>query len=57
MDKVFTVCYGQKKEWKSREEALLEFSDAVLESDGREKSRYANVLAKLVLGMRVCADE
>lgn len=48
--------YGQEKQW-NREEAISYFATAVLECDGSEKERYANILAQLNLGSNYCYDE
>lgn len=53
---VTVVTYGKEKRW-NREEAISFFANAVLECDGSEKERYANVLAQLCLGNNYCSDE
>ncbi|MCD8098035.1 MAG: DUF4314 domain-containing protein [Lachnospiraceae bacterium] len=53
---VTTVCYGEKKIWKTRIEALKFFWQAVQECDGSERDRYINVYTKLKLGFDVCSD-
>ena len=57
MDSVITICYGQKQEWKSRNEAMLFFLQGILECDGSEKERYETILTKLMLGSKECSDE
>ena len=47
--------YGQEKRW-NREEAINFFANAVLECDGSEKERYANILAQLCLDSEYCDE-
>lgn|SRR5574344_1888265 len=54
IDTVKTICYNKEQVWDSREEAMKFFLDAMIGSDGSEKERYANIFAKLKLGMEVC---
>ena len=57
LDAVKTICYNKEQEWDSREEAMKFFLDAMMESDGSERERYAIIFAKLKLGMEVCDDD
>ena len=57
MDKVTTICYGQKKEWDDRWEAVEFFKEGVMACEGSEAERYTAILLKLIAGMDVCSDE
>ena len=57
MDKVTTICYGQKKEWADRWDAVDFFKEGVLACDGSERERYEIILLKLLAGERECSDE
>ena len=57
MDKVVTICYGERKEWKHRDEAMKFFMQGILESDGSERERYEIILTRLMLGLKECSDE
>ena len=56
MDRVTTICYGQKKEWDDRWEAVDFFKEGVMACDGAEKERYTNILLKLLAGETECSD-
>ena len=51
-----TVCYGETQIWDTKEKAMSHFADCVLNSEGAEQSRYATILAKIVLGETYCTD-
>lgn len=53
---VTTICYGIKKEWNSREEAMASFLDGMRYCEGPERDRYTNVYIKLLDGEEVCTD-
>jgi hypothetical protein len=55
-DKVVTVCYGERKEWNSREEARLFFLEGMITCEGAESERYARIYSKLISGLQVCTD-
>ena len=55
MDKVMTICYGQKKEWE-RWEAIDFFMEGAAACDGSEKDRYTVILLKLLAGETICSD-
>ena len=57
MGKVTTICYRQKREWDSREEAENFFLEGVMCCEGSERDRYATILSKLMSGRKVCSDE
>ena len=53
---VITVCYDERKMWKSREEAKEFFLDCMRNSEGAERERYVNVYLDLVDGKEICTD-
>ena len=57
MGRVTTICYGQKKEWKDRWEAIDFFSEGAAACDGSEKERYTTILLKLLSGETECSDD
>ena len=54
---VTTICYKEKREWETREEALRFFLEGVRESDGSEKARYAAICCQILDGMELATDE
>lgn len=42
-DGVTTVCYGKVQEWDDRSEARNFFLNAMMNSEGAERERYANI--------------
>lgn len=56
MDRVTTICYGQRKEWDDRWEAVEFFKEGVMACDGAEKERYVSILLKLLAGETECSD-
>lgn len=54
---VTTICYGQKRKWKSRVDAIEYFKCGIIESDGSERDRYVNVLIDLELMKDICTDK
>ena len=56
MDRVTTICYGQKKEWDDRWEAVDFFKEGTMACDGSEKDRYTTILLKLLAGETTCYD-
>ena len=48
--RVYTTCYGTRKEWDSKDKAIAFFKEAAANSDGCERSRYVNILLKLMDG-------
>ena len=56
MDKVTTICYGQKKEWDERWDAVDFFKDGVMACEGSERERYTAILLKLLAGETECTD-
>ena len=57
MGNVTTVCYGEKTEWESREQAKKFFLRAMYGSEGSEQDRYTNILVKLQMGMDYCTGD
>ena len=57
MKNIITVCYGQKKEWTSREEAKIYFLEGMMNSEGSERERYTSTYLKLISGEMLCTDE
>ena len=53
---IVTVCYGNRREWLNRREALAFYSEAVENSDGCEKQRYMKICMDLSEGKSVCTD-
>ena len=51
-----TICYGEKKEWKNRQEAAGFFLNAMMDSDGSERERYTNIYVDIISGKSVCTD-
>lgn len=56
-DKVTTVCYGERREWDDRQEAIKFFSECFIMSEGSERERYATIYHALVSGEMYCTDE
>ena len=56
MDRVTTICYGQKKEWDDRWEAVDFFKEGAMACDVSEKDRYTTILLKLLAGETTCSD-
>ena len=50
-------CYKTEKKYASREDAIKEFQEAVLMSEGSERDRYISILAQLCVGKNYCSDE
>ena len=56
MEKIITVCYGQRQEWNSRKEAEMYYLEGMMNSDGSERERYTTIYLKLLSGEEVCTD-
>ena len=54
-DVVTVICYGSA-EHIERADAIRKYSECVMCSEGSEQSRYAQILAELLHGYRVCTD-
>lgn len=54
---VTTICYGEKRVWKSRAQAMRFFLEGMTACDGAERARYANIYTKLASGCDVCLDD
>ena len=57
LDKVVTICYGKRREWESRNEAIAFYVDCMLGSEGVELERYLKIYLDLMTGKTVCKDE
>ena len=55
-DGVTTVCYGKVQEWDDRSEARNFFLNAMMNSEGAERERYANIYLGIVRGQDYCTD-
>lgn len=56
MDPVTTICYGTRREWSDRAEAIAFFREGALTCDGSERSRYLDILMGLYCGLSLCID-
>lgn len=54
---VTTVCYGEKRIWDSREDAVKYFLDGALACEGSESERYLNIVRQLKEGLDFATDE
>lgn len=54
---VVTICYGKKREWSSRNEAIAFYVDCMLHSEGAEQERYLEIYLDLMAGKTLCLDE
>ncbi len=57
LNTVTTVCYGETKEWDSRDEALQYFLEGMTCCEGSEAQRYALIYARLKNGSSYATDE
>lgn len=55
-DGVTTVCYGKVQEWDDRSEARNFFLNAMMNTEGAERERYANIYFGIVRGRDCCTD-
>ena len=55
-DGVTTVCYGKVQEWDDRSEARNFFLNAMMNSEGAERERYANIYFGIIRGQACCTD-
>ena len=56
LDDVVTVCYGERKEWDTREEAIRFFKEGMACSEGSERERYTNIVLALEAGEKEATD-
>lgn len=56
-EEITTVCYGEEQKWKSRQEAIDFYIDAMASSEGSERERYTEILLQLDSGLTYCTDE
>ena len=55
-DGVTTVCYGKVQEWDDRSEERNFFLNGMMNSEGAERERYANIYFGIVRGQGYCTD-
>ena len=55
-DGVTTVCYGKVQEWEDRSEARNFFLNAMMNSEGAERERYATIYFGIIRGQGCCTD-
>lgn len=55
-DGVTTVYYGKAQEWDDRSDARNFFLNAMMNSEGAERERYANIYFGIVRGQGYCTD-
>ena len=55
-DSVTVICYGKKKVWNSRVEAIAFYLEGMSSCMGAERDRYANIYLDLICGKSVCTD-
>lgn len=53
---VTTVCYGQERSWRSKQEAIDFFLEGIDNSEGSERQRYENIVLKLQNGETYATD-
>lgn len=56
-EEITTVCYGEEQKWKSRQEAIDFYINAMASSEGSERERYTEILLQLDSGLTYCTDE
>jgi len=54
---VTTLCYGERKVWDSRNEAMDYFLEGMLQCEGSEADRYARIYSQLKDGCTFASDE
>ncbi len=52
-----TVCNGETRNWDTMEEALSYFNEAMKNSEGSERERYATICSKLKSGELFVTDK
>ena len=57
LDAVTTICYGERKIWDSRKEAVDFFLQGIAATEGSECQRYTAIYTKLIMGCEVCSDD
>lgn len=55
-EKVITYCYGKKREFESRKDAMEFFIACLMNSEGAEADRYGKVLKDIADGFEICRD-
>ena len=56
-DSVTVICYGIKKIYRSREEAIRFYLAGMRACEGSERDRYTEIYLQLLDGCKVCTDE
>lgn len=56
LDYVTVECYGERKVWDSRTEAIAFFEEGMLACEGSEADRYKRIWAQLREGLNFCSD-
>ena len=57
LNTVTTICYGEKRVWDSRQEAMDYFLEGVMACDGSERDRYASIYSQLASGANYATDD
>lgn len=57
LDSVTTSCYGKRKHWDERADAVKHFYEGMLCAEGSERERYTNIYQQLLSGCKECIDE
>ena len=55
--KVTIKCHGIERVWSDREEAMVFYLEAMMNSDGAEHDRYSSIVIQLQNGLDYCTDE
>ena len=53
---VIVICYDKIEVWHERKNAMGFYTDGMMECDGLESERYANIVAALSMGRDVAND-
>lgn len=56
VDKVVTICNGERKVWEHREDAVKFYAQALANGEGAMLRKYLNVLCSLFLDLVICTD-
>lgn len=56
MSKITTTCYGETREWESREDAIQFYVECSACSEGAERGRYTTLILQLLQGQTDCHD-
>ena len=50
-------CYGELKNYNTKEEAMKFFLECMAWSEGSERDRYSQIFTQLARGLEYCSDE